>query len=166
MADIRAHIRAIVHRDRLAERMQGRADIIKWAPALIAAQDAGDSEVPVVLSGSGPPLPTSTELVEALIAGAELPMDQPGGLQVPGGARLPLLHWSPVLQFARMRSSDGRVGERLVEELPCSFSTLAIWLERSIGLMPAAYEPLVDNGGDETFDRDQVLALFRKRFTF
>jgi hypothetical protein len=166
VADIRAHIRAIVHRDRLAERMQGRADIIKWAPALMAVQDAGGSDVPVVLAGMGPPFPTATELVEALIAGAELPMDQPGGLPVPGGVRLPLLHWSPVLQFARMRSHDGRVGGQIIEELPRTFSTLATWLERSIGLMPAVSAPPVDGVQDEGFDREEVLALFRKRFTF
>lgn len=166
MADIRAHIRAIVQRDRLAERMQGRGDILKWAPALIAAQDARNSDVPVALSGLGPPFPTSAELAAALIAGAELSAGQPGGLPVPGGVRHPLLHWSPVLQFARMRAGNGRVGGRQFEELPHSFSMLAAWLERSIGLMPAMGAPPVDGGEDEAFDREELLALFRKRFTF
>jgi hypothetical protein len=167
VADIRAHIRAIAHRDLLAARMRGRADIIKWAPALITAQDAGGSRLPVVLSGLGPPFPTSAELIDALVVGAELPAGQPGGLPMPGGVRHPLLHWSPVLQFARMRASDGRVGGRLIDELPRSFSTLETWLERSIGLMPAVgAAPPVHGGEEEAFDRKEVLLLFRKRFTF
>lgn len=159
MTDIRGHIRAIACRDLLAERMLGRADIVEWAPALISAQDDPTSERPWA-SGLGTRFPDAQELAEALIPRVEMPAMETGGLPVPGGVRHPLLQWSPVLQFARLRAGDGRVGGRLIEELPRSFSMLAAWLERSMGLMPDA-----ETQG-HGFNSQFIAECFRKRFTF
>ncbi|MET3723605.1 hypothetical protein [Sphingomonas trueperi] len=158
--DIRGHIRALAHRDGLAQRMRGRGDILKWASALIAAQDNPGRSLPTNLPELGPSFPSATELVRALIPEVELPPGETRGRPVPGGVHHPLLHWSPVLQFARLGASDGLVDGQRIEALPHNFSMLAAWLERSMGLMPA------EGGQQRDYDRDELQKSFRKRFTF
>lgn len=158
--DIRLHIRALAHRDELAQRMRGRGDILKWASALIAAQDDPGRSSSTKLPELGSSFPGTSELVEALIPEVELPPGETRGLSVPGGVRHPLLHWSPVLQFARLGASDGLVDGRRIEALPHNFSMLATWLDRSMGLIPGHDEV------QQVYDREKVLEHFQRRFTF
>lgn len=166
MADIRTQIWAITRREQLGERMQGRSDIILWAPALIAAQDSGHAGLPSGLIELPADFPAATEMAELLIQGTELQRGSAGGLPVPGGVRHPLLHLSPVLQFARRTAADGCVHGRTFDEVPSDFSTLTAWLERSIGLRPAKDIAISNVGADPALDLEEARVLFERRFTF
>ena len=136
MAEIRKQIRSSATRRKLELGMRRRDDIVQLAGAFIAWQDdrqqGRSRDLPEVPSG----LVSAECLADHLINHSEYGSADCPGLAVAGGTRHPLLQWSPVLQIEREKAADGRVGGKLINELPFNVATLTAYFEISMGLRP------------------------------
>lgn len=157
MAEIRQQIRALAARHALARRMRGRPDIVGLAAHLIACQDAtrAGNPIPPAPEAALAALPTADEIAALLAGTVEFqPEGGDAGQPVPGGVRHPLVQWSPIVQLARLDADDGRVGGRLIDELPADMPALIRWLEVSMGLRDTEWSEPAKSGA--YYDLDEV----------